>query len=516
MKRFILFIGILSLLSSCDKDSLNLTNPNQPTFEAIKTEAGMTRLGLGVYTPMRDNYYWWVPWGLHQAMGDVVTISAGNFSWRWANQTSEIIDPDGTSFKPSSGGSQAEQLRAFNSRLKGDDNAMKWEWVSMYLVNGMANTILSQVDGAAYTGNAEVKKKALKIWAYWWKGYAYSKIGAMYSKGIIVDKVGETNGNYVANTIILNEAKKNFVLAKGLLAGIAENDADFASIMSYVVPNYLQQGKGGVFTPKMIERNINSFLARNLLIQKAASDLTDVDLDQIKTLAETGITETDFVFTVRSALASDLVFETAWSPYRVLVGWENVSERLVQDFRVGDNRKTRNVKTLGTPVVNPRGRGYQYGTRYTFVDGGDYVSSTAGQAEAIMSCSYEENQLMLAEVYIRKNEVEKGLGYIDAVRNYQKAQLPALVGADLTKDQALEELRSERRIGLIQKGPVCFYDARRWGVTKPLSQGGGRKNANVVFAGGVAKPCTINYNYMDYFDVPANETDFNPMPTTQK
>ena len=123
----------------------------------------MTRLGLGVYTPMRDNYYWWVPWGLHQAMGDVVTISAGNFSWRWANQTSEIIDPDGTSFKPSSGGSQAEQLRAFNSRLKGDDNAMKWEWVSMYLVNGMANTILSQVDGAAYTGNAEVKKKALKI-----------------------------------------------------------------------------------------------------------------------------------------------------------------------------------------------------------------------------------------------------------------------------------------------------------------------------------------------------------------
>jgi len=516
MKRIILLVGIMALFfSSCQKDSLDLTNPNEPTFEALKTEPGMLRLGLGIYAPMRENYYWWITWGQHQAMGDVVAISAGNFGWRWTNQTTEIIDPDGNSFKPTTGGTQTEALRSFNSRLQGDNNAMRYEWETMYLVNAQANTILSRVDGASYSGNADVKKKALKVWAYWWKGYAYSKIGAMYPEGVIVDEVGTTNNNYVSNTAILAEAKKNFDLAKELLNGISEDDADFATVMAYLIPKYVQAGKGGVFTPKMIERNINSFLARNILISKYAKDLTDGDLDQIKTLAENGISESDFVFTVRSALTNDLVYEDAWSPSRINYGWENVSERLVQDFRPGDNRMARNVIKLegDDVIINPRGRGYQYGTTYTFVDGGDYVSTTAGQAEIIMSSCFEENQLMLAEVYIRKGEIEKGVGYIDAVRTYQNAQLPALVGKGLTKDQALEELRSERRVGLIQKGPVCFYDARRWGVIKPLSQGGGRQNANVVFNGGVVKPCTINYNYMEYFDVPANETDFNPIIT---
>jgi len=152
-----------------------------------------------------------------------------------------------------------------------------------------------------------------------------------------------------------------------------------------------------------------------------------------------------------------------------------------------------------------------YGTRYGAVDGGDYASWEPGFCEIPMACSYEETQLMLAEVKIRKNQIEAGLAHIDAVRDYQNAQLDAVANTNLNKDEALEELRKERRIGLFLKG-TSFYDARRWGVLKPLSQGGGRQNANVVVASnGTVEPCTINYNYLEWWDVPANETDFNPI-----
>ena len=83
---------------------------------------------------------------------------------------------------------------------------------------------------------------------------------------------------------------------------------------------------------------------------------------------------------------------------------------------------------------------------------------------------------MLAEVKIRQGNTDAGLAHIDAVRNYQNAQLAAVAGTGLSQAQALEELRRERRIGLFLKG-TPFYDARRWGLLKPLAQGGGRHNA---------------------------------------
>jgi len=65
---------------------------------------------------------------------------------------------------------------------------------------------------------------------------------------------------------------------------------------------------------------------------------------------------------------------------------------------------------------------------------------------------------------------------------------------------------------------VSWYDARRWGITAPASQGGGRIG-NIVVPGtligpsgtpATVLPCFINYSFTDYWDVPHNETDFNP------
>ena len=249
------------------------------------------------------------------------------------------------------------------------------------------------------------------------------------------------------------------------------------------------------------------------MVNKYATDLTAADLAEIEQLCNNGIQANDIIFTMRAHPDASLCFVATdyWSPSMMTTTWEYPSERWVQDFKAGDNRFTRNLHRRSEPYFNPRGRGLSLGTRYEFVDGADYASSTPGQAEMPFACTYEENQLMLAEVKIRQGNTDAGLAHIDAVRNYQNAQLAAVAGTGLSQAQALEELRRERRIGLFLKG-TPFYDARRWGLLKPLAQGGGRHNAIVlVEADGTIESCTIDYQYKEWFDVPASETDFNPL-----
>jgi len=58
---------------------------------------------------------------------------------------------------------------------------------------------------------------------------------------------------------------------------------------------------------------------------------------------------------------------------------------------------------------------------------------------------------------------------------------------------------------------TAFYDARRWGVIYDISKGGGRKGCTVVTPDGTLNTnATINYNFLDYWDVPADEFVLNP------
>lgn len=524
-KILIVVIGLTFWLSSCDKESLNNINPNQPTLEALKTEAGFQKGAFGVYNSLRAiestngwfYYTWFVQWS-HNIMGDATVSSVGNFGIRWANQTAKIIRPDGTTILPPVGGIQPDELDDRNLRDASSDNVQAFEWFPAYSLIQHCNLMLEALNEVELTGSQEVidmKVKTYKAWLYWWKGFGYSRLGSIYSKGVIVDEYGVTNDNYVPNTGLIDEATRNFNLSIEVLNTIPEDNGVYLATIDALIPSHFKVdgGYGGLLTPSMMIHNMNTYMARNILVNKYAADLTVADLNAIEALANEGITASDKVFTTRSTSDDNkcLVYTTAWTGYRLNLAWERMSERLVQDFRPGDARFTRNITTFETPYVNVSGRGYQYGTRYAAVDvidGGEYMSGTSGLVEIPMACSYEENQLMLAEVKIRRDEVEAGLAHIDNVRAHQNAGLAALVGQGLTKEQALEELRSERRIGLFLKN-VAFYDARRWGVLKPIAQGGGRENANVVFEGGVIEPCTIEYNYKEWWDVPANETDFN-------
>ena len=137
-------------------------------------------------------------------------------------------------------------------------------------------------------------------------------------------------------------------------------------------------------------------------------------------------------------------------------------------------------------------------------------NSDLGMGEMYMAGTYEENELMKAEAKIYTSAVEDGLGIIDALRTYQGAALAAVKGTGLSLAQAKEELRRERRVVLPYRG-LSFYDARRWGISEDISRGGGRTKAFVIDADGHENTnATINYNYLDYWDVPDNELAYNP------
>ena len=500
--------------SSCKKSSLELVNPNRPGEGALQSEEGARRFALGIYNKPGLNY-WWLALANHDIMGDSYYIPWGNFGWRWVNQATSITLSNGTVLTPPQGGEQKAELKARNNRSFGDDNAFRHEWQSMYFVNNQANVLLSSLEGISFSGDAAIKRRALKAWSYFWKGMAYSRIGSMYVAGVINETPNQFSSTFVSSDRMVQEGNANFDKAITELTGIADNNADFTAIISGVIPDFTKVGSGGNLTAMQFIRLMNTYKARNMLVNKRPAQLTSADWASIISLTNNGIRQEDRILTIRSAAENDFVSITAWAPWRLLNGWAFVSERLVQDFKPGDARFTRNIETLASPIVNAAGRGFLYGTRYTLRDigvGGNWASSTTGRAEMPMATTYEENELMLAEAKIYTNDIAGAVVHINNVRTFQNAGLAALA-ASISQSDALEELRRERRIGLFLKG-VAFYDARRWGIIDPVSQGGGRRNAVVVLAGGaVDNNATINYNYMRYWDVPLNELDFNT-PTT--
>jgi hypothetical protein len=57
---------------------------------------------------------------------------------------------------------------------------------------------------------------------------------------------------------------------------------------------------------------------------------------------------------------------------------------------------------------------------------------------------------------------------------------------------------------------LSFYDIRRWGWTYDISNGGGSYGNTVLYNNVLNTKVTINYNFLDYWDIPADETVLNP------
>ncbi|WP_375445054.1 RagB/SusD family nutrient uptake outer membrane protein [uncultured Fibrella sp.] len=530
-KHTLLTLAATSLMMACSTDELDVKNPNQPTPSSAATEVGVISLGQGtVYinglgTSAGIKYYDGVPGGFltgalgfHELMGDIVGEEAANQFGNQIGMPDMVTLDDGTKvLNPSSVSTQIALIRTVNVNAQGASNPLYYEWAYMYNLNNGMNSVLEIAASTKFSGDAAaqaVKLNTLKAWAYWWKGYAYSRIGSIYYAAIINDKAGTTNGNYVTKEKIIDEATKNFDLSATALTALGAGGTDYNTVMEGLIPAFNRVGKGLVPSPAEWKRNINTMKARNILVNTPAKTMTAAQWGQVLTLANDGVQATDRVFTGRSNDNGDFMNNQsgniAAKTFGPTGGTYKISERLIQDFPVGDKRLTNNFKQSAAPILFNQDRGNSFNTRWTSIDGGAglpgvvvLTNLTIGAYELYLAGTYEENELMKAEAKLYTSDIAGGLTSINAVRTFQGAGLTALTG--LTQTAALEELRKERRVALAFRA-LSFYDARRWGVITD-----GRKGAVVVDkAGKVSTNATINYNFLDYWDVPDNELAYNP------
>ena len=536
MKK-IIYINILALtavlwLSSCDKDTLQIPNPNLPTPQgSLVTEGGITNFALGIVNRQLGNVtnagnvnLFAIALTMHSTMGDEQFMPYGNWGVRWANQVySTTIPPSGSPILNPFGVTQYESIIGFNSRQAADRNVFLYEWFWAYNYISQANALLEALENPElkFSGDAVTKKGILKAWAQWWKGYAYSRLGSIYIAGSIVNEAGTTNGDFVNSAGLITEANKLLGECETTLGGLTLND-EYTRMYRAITASYNLQER--VISPDEWKRTINTMRARNLMANKKVASMTAADWNQVITFSNAGIKKTDNVFQMGyTSDGNNDVVGVFYHPFWLIGGsaqFTFVSERLIQEYKSGDKRLTRDwVEPPPNEWYPPniRSRGLQFGTRFAPVeieDGGSFSTANGALATLAFCGSWEENDLNKAEALIYTAQVEQGLQIIDQIRTAQGAQIANVAGTGLTQAQAIQELRRERRVALFMRG-TAFYDARRWGRTVPLSQGGGRTDAVVYLPanlnGGVdgARVTTLDYRYIDYFDVPQNELDFN-------
>ena len=536
MKNNKILVGILGIalsLTACKKD-LDISNTNAPTPESAQNESGVISFAQGgiyrngffdlKYSDGVYGRYWPGAMGFQELMGDIIGAEAANaFMNQIGCPNSVTLDNGTVVLNPSNPKTQYELVRYANQNAQGGSNTTFYQWAYSYNMITSANTILDLASKVQFSGaNAATKKATLQAWAYWWKGFAYGQIGSMYYAGIIQNETtaaAKTNGNYVTKEAIITESNANYDKCVNALAGVTDA-ATYNSIMAKVLPNYVQIGKGGVLSTAEWTRTINTMKARNILVNTLKDEMTATQWSTILALTSNGVKSTDKIFTGRSDANGDFlgtgISVADKASQNAATGSTNtykVSERWIQEFRTGDKRFDNNVLKLASVGLFNTDRGNAFNTRYTLKNGGNgmagvitYSNQAAGANEISLAATFEENELMKAEASIMTGKIDDGVKAIDAVRTYQGAGLTALA-TGLSKDEAYEELRSERRIALAFKG-LSFYDARRWDVINPAK---GRTNAVVVsFTGAVNTKAKIVYGYLDYWDVPDNELAYNP------
>ncbi len=191
-------------------DELDIQNPNEPQLDILNTEDGIRRAMLGTYD-FRTEQYTWYALTHHEVMGDVLYVPWGNVSWRWSAQPTSITLDDGTVVLPPQGGAQGQELSLRNTRGQGRENAFFHEWAEMYRVNNVSNLLLERVNGGmiSFPENEATKVATIRAFARFWKGFAYSRIGSMYSAGLINNVFGETTDNYVDRMAIIERGEQS-------------------------------------------------------------------------------------------------------------------------------------------------------------------------------------------------------------------------------------------------------------------------------------------------------------------
>ena len=533
-KILVAILGVAICLTACKKQ-LDIKNDNQPTPESAASESGVLSLAQGSiyrngfydlkYTDGVYGRFWAGATGFHEMMGDIIGVEAANAYINQIGCPNKVTLDNGTTtiLNPSAVNTQYALLRSVNTNSQQGGNPAYYEWSYMYNMLTSANSVLDIASKAKFSGSGAATKKAtVDAWVYWWKGFAYARLGSIYYAGLKQDgTTGATNGNYISKEALITESNANFDKCVTAL-NLATSAADYTDIVKQLIPSFVQIGKGGAISIAEWKRNINTMKARNILVNTLQSAMTAAQWTSVLTLVNDGIRPTDIIFTGRTDANGDFLGNTIADKVQSTsssTATYKLSERFVQEFKAGDQRRANNIRTLNAGVgIFNQDRGNSFNTRYTLYNGGQsiagvitYSNTTPGANEITLCGTYEENELMKAEATMfaasfSPASIIAGMALIDAVRNYQGANLGVTVAA--TTAAAKEELRRERRVALAFKG-LSFYDARRWDIIDPT-----KSRTGCVLLSGTAGTlntnATINYGFLDYWDVPDNELAYNP------
>lgn len=500
--------AVLVISFGCDQ-ALQVSNPNEPTPDVLETEEGLNRQATGIYNSMGQGWFEWIVWFYHESMGDAFVVPWSNYNWRSMNQPTTITFTDGTIHRPidtNRGNPQPVEAQLLNSREEANPPFL-YEWRQMYRMNNEANLILQILDGGnvSFKGDVTAKQQGYAAWAYFWKGYAMARVGSMYEEGLIVDTYGVTNSDYKNRTEIIAESNRLLDLA-------IQNSAGFDAVAS-VVP-----GQFGSMTSASLAQAARTLKARNILVNKYKADISSAEWQEIADLTTNGLQSNANAVAL---VADNATYLGSVSPtYRFWLGWAFVSERLIQEFYPGDNRITsfsvsasdNPTTTADTAFQYTGARGWHFTSPY-LVDPPYYGESTIGDMTLYL-ISAEENVLMNAEANFALGNLVEAAAGVNSSRTLQGAGLAAEDNSSIT----WEKIRRERRVALAgTRGALSFYDARRLGWVRDVSEGGGRTNAWVrpKDANGniltIDKGATINYNYLEYWEPPIHEFTFNPV-----
>jgi hypothetical protein len=456
-----------------------------------------------------------------------------------------ILD-DGTKYPATPNEPQSQQLRVGNTRASTSAgyNPLYYQWANMYILNGSCNTFLATIPTIKSLSADAVT--TMEAWAYFWKGYAYSVIGSQYTAGLISDIAGVTNNNYLIRDSIILASNTWLNKAASTLNGISAGSGDYSTVLSQLIPTLFQTTPhGGIPTPTMWIHNINTLLARNILVNKLSPFvngslsatiagasipvMTQSDWQNVLTLTGTGIQTGDAVFTATSSAVNSLYGEGSGN-VTLLAGGLNQNLvfqpglRLVQNYNTGDQRLALDYTASAADTFYND----YFSTIYSLINGPNgsplagngaptvynYSDQTAGAYELFIAGSWEENTLMAAEANIMLGSTDAGLALVDAERNYQGAGVAPVSGTGLTQTQAYNQLVRERRVALFGRG-LSFWDSRRWGWTYDIAKGGGSFGNRLLYQPSSGQSVmntnvTFDYNFMDYWDIPADEVILNP------
>jgi hypothetical protein len=555
-KLLFLSLTLLVIATSCKKQ-LNVGNPNAPTLtQDITNASSLAAFAQG--TAYIDgfqsaNAYNWLGSGyfslnysFSELLGDMVGSTDANESVNTVNIPFYTILDDGSHYPASNNEPQSTLLRTINTRAESAAgyNVVYYQWANMYILNGSMNVLLAEIPNIKTLTADQIS--TFQAWAYFWKGYAYSVIGSQYTAGLVVDTgsavstTSTTNGNYVGRDAIITASNTWLNKAATVLGGLS-GSSDYTTMIGLLVPGAFQgTPHGGAFSTAQWLRNINTLLARNILVNKLSPFVNQTlggtiskasipamaqsDWQSVQTLTANGIQTGDPVFTATSTQTASLysvksgnITLMAAGPNGDLVFQPGL--RFTQNFNAGDQRLLADFTASASDTFYND----YFSTTYSLINtpngtSGDstvysYSDQTIGAYELFIAGSWEENTLMQAEADIMLGSTETGLGLIDAERKYQGAFVAPVAGTGLTQAQAYNQLVRERRVALFGRG-LSFWDSRRWGWTYDISNGGGSYGNEMLLsnAGGpvMYHNVTFDYNFMDYWDVPADEIELNP------